>query len=232
LDTIEAFPAIIKTDTKTGYKTVGIANLSVAGWKENNLLSKSTVISSPYFTFDGMNQYGLAVCALSVPFGSSSAIDSSKTTLHDLTVDRVIMDKTKNVKEAIDLLSQYNVKMEERYPTHYMIADSEGNSAIVEYINGSMKIIENEEDYQIATNFILYDNENLKGYSSERYAEFEKSLSQASGILSMEAALELLEENVVPGEAQWSVVYNLTKRTMAVEFYGDYDKTYYYDINE
>ncbi|MDF2487321.1 MAG: choloylglycine hydrolase [Herbinix sp.] len=163
---------------------------------------------------------------------SSSAIDSSKTTLHDLAVNRVILGKAKNVKEAIDLLSQYNVKMEERYPTHYMIADFDGNSVIVEYINGSMKVIENQEEYQIATNFVLYDNENLKGYSSERYAEFEKSLSQAGGILSIEAALELLEENVVPGEAQLSVVYNLTKRTMAVEFCGDYDKTYYYDINE
>lgn len=230
LDTETAIPSVIRTNTKGGGKTIGVSNLSWVGWNDSNPISKLAVISSPYFTFDGMNEYGVAVSTMSVPIRAESSADDSKITIHDLTVVRTIIDRAKSVEDAIKLLSQYHVKMEDRYPTHYMIADAEGNSVIVEYIDGEMKVIENPENYQIATNFALYNNEELTGYSSERYRAFEKVLSQSNGIISEDSALELLEENIMPGEAQWSVVYNLSKKTMAIEFYGDYENTYNYAI--
>ncbi len=232
LDTTVAIPSIIKTNTKSGYKTIGVTNLNVGGWSDSDPITKLTVISSPYFTFDGMNEYGVAASAMTVPISAKSDVDNSKIMIHDLTVVRVIIDKARSVEEAIELLSKYNIKMEEKYPSHYMIADSEGNSAIVEYIDGIMRVIEKTGNYQISTNFALYNNEKLQGYSSDRYKAFEKVLSQTNGIISVEAALELLEENTVDGEAQWSVVYNLSKKTMAVEFYGDYENTYNYSIED
>lgn len=231
LDTEEAIPSIIKTNPKDFFKTIGVTDLRRGGWNESSILSRLTAISSPYYTYDGMNEYGLAVASLSVPISSSSRVDGSKITIHDITVNRVIIDKAKNVKDAIELLSKLNIKMEETYPSHYMIADSEGNSAVIEYIDGAMKVINKNGNYQIATNFILYDNKELNGYSSNRYLAFDKELSKTNGIISVDDALKLLEENVVAGKAQWSVVYNLSKKTMAVEFNNDYNNTYYFNID-
>ncbi len=232
LDTEIAVPSVIRTDPKGKNKTIGVANLHVAGWKENSALSKTTVLTSPYFTFDGMNAYGVAIASLTVPTGSRVDADENKVTIHDLTVDRVVMDKAESVEDAIQLLSGFNIKMEAKYPTHYMIADATGNSVIIEYINGSMKVLERNEDYQVATNFILYQNQKLQGYSSERYRAFDHALAQRQGIISVEDALNLLEQNIVPGEGQWSVVYNLTKKTMTVAFYGDYENIHEYGLDQ
>ncbi len=231
LDTLEAIPSIIKTNTSTGYKTIGVTNFARGGWNENNPVLKLTALSSPYYTLDGVNEYGLAVASSSVPTGSGSKADERKISIHDITVNRVIIDKARNVEEAISLLSKFNIKMEKTYPTHYMIADAEGNCAVIEYIDGNMKVIEKTGNYQIATNFILYNNKKLIGYSSGRYMAFDKVLSQTNGIISAEAALELLEKNVVPGEAQWSVVYNLSKKTMTIKFHNDIENTYYYSVD-
>lgn len=230
LDTEQAIPCVVKTDSETGYKGIGVANLMVAGWTESTPITKLTSLSSPYFTFDGMNEYGVAACSLSVP-NSVAGIDDSKVTLYDLTVVRTLIDQSKNVDEAIELLSHYNIKMEFHYPSHYMIADQKGNSAIVEYVDGQMQVLRSSDSYQIATNFLLYQNEQKIGYSSERYGRFEKVLSQTDGILSVDEALELLEANTTHGEGQWSVVYNLTQRTMTVEFEGHYETTYHFDMN-
>lgn len=231
LDTTETIPLCLKTNTKNGFKTIGMANLVNMGWNNSNLISKLTALSAPYFTFDGMNENGVAVAAMSVPYGSRSDINKNKNTLYDYAVIRLVMDKAKNVKDAIKLLSQYNIKMEETYPSHYMIGDATGNSVVIDYVDGSMKVIEKEGDYQIATNMLSYHNEEHMGYSSDRYKAFETALSETKGIISVEDALKLLEDNTTPGEAQWASVYNLSDKTMSVEFYGDYENTYTYKIN-
>ncbi len=229
-DTEVSIPFVLKTNSKNSLKTIGMADLRNLGWNNTNLVSKMTALSAPYYTFDGMNENGVAVASMSVPFGSRSDIDENKITLYDYSVIRLTLENAENVDDAIEQLSQYNVKMEHTYPSHYMIADGAGNCAVIDYIDGSMKVIRKEDNYQIATNMLTYNNEKHQGYSAERYQNFEKVLSEKSGVISIEDALELLIENTVPGDEQWSTVYNLTDKTMSVKFYGDYENTYTYEI--
>ncbi len=230
LDTAVAIPFVLKTNSKNGFKTVGMANLHNVSWSNENLVSKFTALAAPYYTFDGMNEKGVAIGSLSVPIGSKSDINDNKITLYDYSVIRLTIEKAKNVEDAIQQLLQYNVKMEDKYPSQYMIADATGNCAVIDYVDGSMKVVEKEGNYQIATNMLLYNNENHLGYSSERFKEFEKVLYKKNGIISIEDALKLLIEQTVPGEAQWSSVYDLTDKTMTVKFYGDYENTYTYKL--
>jgi hypothetical protein len=229
-DTEIAIPFALKTNSKNGFRTIGMANLQNLGWNNANLVSKFTALAAPYYTFDGMNEKGVAIGALSVPVGSKSDIKANKVTLYDYSVIRLTIEKAKSVDDAIKQLLKYNVKMEDKYPSQYMIADSAGNCAVIDYVDGSMKVVEKEGNYQIATNMLLYNNENHQGYSSDRYKAFEKVLSETDGIISVEDALGLLIENTVPGEAQWSSVYNLTDKTMSVKFHGDYENTYTYQL--
>ncbi len=231
-DTEVSIPFVLKTNSKNDFKTIGMADLRNLGWNNSNLVSKMTALSAPYYTFDGMNENGVAVAAMSVPVGSRSDIDENKTTLYDYAVIRLTLEKAENVDDAIKQLSQYNVKMEDTYPSHYMIADAAGNCAVIDYVDGSMKVIRKGDTYQIATNMLTYNNEKHQGYSAERYQAFDKVLTEKLGVISVEDALELLVENTVPGDEQWSSVYNLTDKTMSVKFYGDYENTYTYDIVE
>lgn len=230
LDTTVTIPFVLKTNSRNGFKTVGIANLHNLGWNDSNLVSKLTAIAAPYYTFDGMNENGVAIGGLSVPEGSRSDINDSKTTLYDYAVIRLTIEKAKSVEDAIQRLSQYNIKMEDMYPSHYMIADAAGNCAVIDYVDGSMKVIMKEGNYQIATNMLSYNNDQHQGYSSYRYNGFDKVLSERSGVISVEDALELLIKYTTPGEAKWSSVYNLTDKTLSVKFYGDYENTYTYSL--
>jgi predicted choloylglycine hydrolase len=230
-DTTETIPFVLKTNSEKGYKTIGMVDLHNLGWNNSNLISKLTALSAPYYTFDGINEKGVAVASLAVPVGSKSDINSNKITLYDYAVMRLTIDKAKNVEDAIKQLSHYNINMSITYPSHYMIADEAGNCAIIDYIDGSMKVIRKEGSYQIATNMISFNNEKHLGYSANRYEAFDKALSETEGIISVEDAFKLLEENTTPGEAKWSSIYNLTDKTMCVEFYGDYDNTYSYQLN-
>ncbi len=230
LDTEVTIPFVLKTNSQNGFKTLGMANLHNVNWNNTNLVSKLTALAAPYYTFDGMNEKGVAIGGMSVPKGSKSDINDNKITLYDYAVVRLTIEKAISVEDAIKQLLQYNIKMADKYPSHYMIADADGNSAVIDYVDGEMKIVKKEGNYQIATNMLSFNNEKHLGYSSDRYRAFEKTLSETDGIISIEDAFKLLEENTTPGEAKWSSIYNLTDKTMSVEFYGDYEKTYIYRL--
>lgn len=230
LDTEEAIPFVLHTNSKTGFKTVGMVNLRQVNWSNRNLITKLIALTAPYYTLDGMNEKGIAIGSLSIPAGSKSDVNDNKINLYDYSVIRLALEKAESVEDMIALLSQYNVKMEELFPSQYMIADASGNCAVIGYVEGSMKVVEKKGNYQIATNMLLYHNEEHLGYSAGRYRAFEKVLSEADGIITEEDALKLLIDNTVAGEAQWSSVYNLTDKTMSVKFHGDYENTYSYQL--
>jgi hypothetical protein len=57
------------------------------------------------------------------------------------------------VDEAVELLQEYNVIMTDP-PIHYLVADANGESLIIEFIDKVMKIFQSE-DYGIITNFLI-----------------------------------------------------------------------------
>lgn len=60
-------------------------------------------------------------------------------------------------------------------------------------MQNDIKFIETDENYQLATNFIMYNNLNI-GSGKERYQQVEKRLAKTGGIISQEDAMKLLDE--------------------------------------
>jgi hypothetical protein len=127
------------------------------------------------------------------------------------------LDKAATVDEAVGLLRQYNIYFSGGIECHFLIADASGKSLIVEYYDGGLQTVMTDEAYQIASNFIAYNEVNIgEGFDEfERYDAVKGAIDSNGGCLDKEQAVAILAEVGVFSESrdklQWSVVYNLTE---------------------
>ncbi len=117
------------------------------------------LLASPYFSADGMNEYGMIAAALSLP-QEDSPFDTNKITIHALFVVRLVLDYAKTVNEAVDLLKKYNISFNSfkdiSVGAHYILSDRTGNSVIIEFVNHDMKVIRSKKPWQAVTNFKMF----------------------------------------------------------------------------
>lgn len=208
------------TKPDNGYASVATVNLSFAGYDEKHLpdglgIDSFLVLAAPYLPFDGMNEKGVAMALLAVP-EADGGFDPDKITLNTTTAIRLVLDKAASVDEAVSLLQKYNIYFSGGIECHYLIADASGKSVIIEYYDGAMQTVETKEDFQIASNFIAYNDLKI-GEGATEFARYDAVMAAIEGNgnrLSNTQALSLLAE--VGGRAgdtdrlQWSALYNLT----------------------
>ncbi len=217
------------TNPDDGYASVSTVNLSFAGYDESTLpkgisINSFLVLVAPYLPFDGMNEKGVAIALLAVP-EAAAPNDPNKVTLNTTTTIRLVLDKAASVDEAIQLLKNYNIYFSGGIDCHYLIADATGKSVLVEYYDGALRVVETNEDYQIASNFIAYNGVNIgEGFSEfDRYDTVEEEILRNDKVLSNQQAVDLLAKvGVLDGDTdklQWSVLYNLT--TGGIELFAN-----------
>ena len=211
------------TSPSQGYKSVSTTALKFYGYTENFLftgINKDNIhlLGSPYIPCDGMNEKGLAIGFLYIPEIDYKK-DDTKITLNSTTMIRVILDKASTVKEAIELIKQYNVYFSADILCHYLLADASGDSALVEYWNGGVQVLTTHDNYQIATNYIACKPLNYEEdwFEIERARTVENSILESGGHLTNQQAIDL-SVNVggyIDGTdiLQWTVIYNLTRKT-------------------
>lgn len=209
------------TDPDDGYASVSTVNLTFAGYSADNLpvggisANNFLTLAAPYLPFDGMNEKGVSIALLAVPEAQPPQ-SHEKITLNTTTAIRLVLDNAASVNEAVDLLLQYNIYFSADVPCHYLIADSTGASVIVEYWDGTLQTIVPDTDYQIASNFIAYDELNIgNGLTEfERFDAVKDSIEKGNGVLSeIDAIMLLADIGIYNGNMdilQWSVIYNLT----------------------
>lgn len=222
-----AIPMKISLYNKDSYKSLAFLDMTELDWDENTYdtveLDAKLTLAAPYSPKDGMNEYGLAVACLTDAKGMYP--QTNKITLFDETIPRLILDKAKTVDEAIQLVDNYNL-FYIISPLHFFIADAQGDSAVIEFVEGRMVIVKKSRNYQIVSNFTLYQNPKLVGFGKDRYENLERALEKRQGVISENEALDLLKRNTIPGDEQWSAVYNLTKRSVLITFAKEYKYQY------
>ena len=207
----------VYTNPDNGYSSVSTVCLVFAGYGEDSLPDSWTnsflTLAAPYLPFDGMNEKGVCVCSLAVP--AADAPVTGKAMINTTVAMRLILDKASNADEAIELLKGYDIYFSGGIPCHFLLADKSGKSVIIEYYDGGLKVVEPEEQLQVASNFIAYNNLNIgDGYSEfERYEKAYDTILEKKCNLSAEEAMALLAEVGVISDGvdklQWSVVYNM-----------------------
>lgn len=122
------------------------------------------------------------------------------------------------------------------YDYHYFIADSFGNTAVIEYINGEMKVLRGNE---YAMNFYLSeggDNRRAIGYDREKTVS--ACLEVCGGTMEEKEAADLLWRCLVSFRHRrgymiktlWSAVYNCSVPSVTLYSDGDFTKSYRFDL--
>jgi hypothetical protein len=228
---------LLYTEPDNRYASVSIVNLSYAGYDENHLpepnrLSSFLTLGAPYLSFDGMNECGVTMAFLAVPYAEPPQ-QEGKISLNTTTAIRLVLDKAANVDEAVELLKQYNYYFSGDVECHYLIADPSGKSVIVEFLEEEVKVVESQKNYQIASNFIAYNGLNIgEGQEAfDRYDGIEEELKDKNGIITPGEAMNLLEKVKIPDKTQWSVIYNLVTKKFAVCIDENFEVKYEFEFN-
>ncbi len=197
-----------------------------------SLMDKIICLAAPYAPLDGINDAGVS-CGIFMSYqGGEKTMptdqDTDKPDFTSTTLLRLILDYADSVEEAVEIASSYDLHDSANTSYHYMVADSTGKSAILEWTNGTdltdndgsqrtLKVIYNDQDsnigereaasdYQLITNFILqpgyYDDspaEEKKG--ADRYDRLYEELQKTDALLPDEqAAMDLLQ---IVGRRSW-----------------------------
>ncbi len=228
-------PALLLfTDPPNGYASISMVDISYLGYDRDDAswADHTQLLSAPYLPFDGLNERGLAVGLMAVPTADGGE-DPQKVTIGTLHVVRVLLDYAKDIEEVLALLQGYNVDFQGGPPVHYLVADATGNSVVIEYIKGEMKVVRNTDPWQVSTNFIISEsNPESRKYRCKRYATAESTLKQENGHISPVEAMTLLKNVSGSGSHPtiWSTVYNMTTGSIQVVMGKEYEKVYEFNL--
>ncbi len=213
---------VLFTDPPDGYASVSAVDLVFLGYSNNpdlNAISeRGRLLGAPYYSLDGMNEKGVAIGMMAIPT-ARSPYDLSKITIGELQVIRLVLDFAMTVQEAVQLISRFNVALAQP-PVHYLIADRTGNSAIVEFLNGTVQVIHNKVPWQVATNFNLSGSRAMTDFQQAdcwRYKLLWSELDKTGGNITTELGMRLLQnvsQTFSNGGTMWSAVYNLSNGQM------------------
>ena len=202
------------------------------------LMNKITCLAAPFAPLDGINDAGVS-CGIYMTYQgepeNNNAVptdqnDPNKPDITSTTMLRLILDYADDVDEAVELVKQYNLHDSANTSFHYMVADSTGKSAILEWVpvggkdetdndgsarklvvtynTGDEKIGEEEgnSDFQWITNFIIQPDYYTKDEDKaglDRYKQIYSDLSETDGVVKDEwAAMEILK---TVGRRSWGI---------------------------
>ena len=154
----KACDALVVTDyPKDGYASISTVNLDFvkqgAGFASYFISDEIMSVAALYAPIDGMNEKGLCVSVNMIQDSATISQNTGKPDITTTTAIRLMLDKAATTEEALTLLGQYDLHASMNYMVHFAIADSEGNSVAVEYID-------NEIRFEILTK-TLEENSNM-----------------------------------------------------------------------
>ncbi|MCP4540089.1 MAG: linear amide C-N hydrolase [Chloroflexi bacterium] len=215
-------PALLLfTDPPDGYASVSMVDIGylVGEYKVDMLTDlpledRRPLLDAPFWPFDGMNEHGLVIGMAAVSPGHVPP-DPDKETIGSLGVMREVLDHARDTDEAVAILQNYNIDMEGGPPLHYLVADPSGRSVLVEFYQGEIILITNQNAWHQATNFLVSSTGESAAGQCRRYDHITEQLTEAQGRLTALGAIDLLSEVSQEG-TQWSIVYGLNTTDVTV----------------
>lgn len=216
--------AIVYTDPGEGrhasYSTIDLSFLGLDADKDVETIGqKILTLAAPYVPLDGINDAGVA-CGIFMSYqgegkGTPTDTQTDRPDITSTTLLRLILDYADSVEDAVALAQQYDLHDSASSCFHYMVADSTGRSAILEWVgtgadhdvDGAQRqlnvlwndtdALSDSADWQVVTNFIktpgYYDGTTAERKGLDRYEHLTAALRETDGIVAdKNAAMDLL----------------------------------------
>ena len=216
--------AIVYTDPGEGrhasYSTIDLSFLGLDADKDVETIGqKILTLAAPYVPLDGINDAGVA-CGIFMSYqgegkGTPTDTQTDRPDITSTTLLRLILDYADSVEDAVALAQQYDLHDSASSCFHYMVADSTGRSAILEWVgtdadhdtDGAQRqlnvlwndtdALSDSSDWQVVTNFIkapgYYDGTTAEMKGLDRYEHLAAALRETDGIVAdKDAAMDLL----------------------------------------
>lgn len=223
---------IISSRPDEGYASVSTVNMDFiqAGGLDISILPDQVQAAiALYAPLDGMNEKGLAVSVNMIEDTDTIEQNTDKPDITTTTAIRLLLDQAADVEEALDLLNQHDLHASMGMMIHLALADAEGNSVAVEYVNNEMVVTQTP----VVTNFYLAEGEKYgigSTQSHTRYDLLQQALidKQTMTETDVRDALDSVsKDNFGEFEStEWSIVMN--QHTKEVTYYHreNYDNGY------
>jgi len=233
----EYSPAVLLfTHPPDGYASVSMVNVGywfeeveVRALTDLSILERQALLRLPRYPYDGMNEHGLVVGMAAVP-ESEMPHDPGRHDIGSLLVIREVLDRARDVDQAVAILASYNISWRGGPPLHYLIADPSGRSVLVEFYQGKMIVIPNEGPWHLATNHLRTVAMDTEQSGCWRYDKIQQRLEEAKGQLAAQEAMDLLAGVSVPG-TQWSIVYGMSTGDVHVVMGRQYDNVHTFRLD-
>ena len=240
---------------KKGYASLAVSDMSHFGYSLEELptsfMKKLLCLAAIYAPVDGINEKGLCTSVMALPRQPANQ-QTGKHSVGTSVIMRLWLDRCATVQEALDLLATVDVRHDSLVGSgyHYMVADSLGDCAIVEFDKeeGWKTMVVRkpaEANHLLVTNHLLSDKfrttepdptvGNPNSRSWWRYEVAENYLGQRNGVLTSDQVMECLglvhwEHLELPNGkievTQYSNVYDQSALTLRMRPWNDYSRIY------
>jgi choloylglycine hydrolase len=201
----QASPAmVLRADPPHGYASISLVDMAYLGVGADPTGDRR-LLNAPLLPFDGMNERGLVV-GLAADDAARVRPEPGKPTVGSVRILRLVLDSAATVDEAVSVFSRYNLDFDGGPPLHYLIADATGASAVIEFVDGRMRVERGQGDWQVLTNVPVIGVPEQERRADRRYRVLATALSATGGVVDHRAGLELLND-VRQGHTRWSVTY-------------------------
>jgi len=246
---------MVRTRPRGGYRSMSLVSMSHIGMTGAQLADGETdlsmLVAAPYAMMDGVNEKGFCISVLALTGGDCARqYNKEKHSIMTTVLMRLLLDRAATVEEALALCRQYNffadgeqrrVPWRDKTNYHFLLSDASGRTVVLEYVRedglkGKGPWVMNVIDARFVTNFYLAEGWRNVIRPDDRYPILKQRLSEKQGVLTEAEAMALLREvcqkpsSSDDPSTQWSVVYNLTRRTATVCPAGDYSRSFTFSL--
>ena len=239
---------------KKGYASIAVSDMSHFGYSLEKLpegfAASLSCLASIYAPVDGINEKGLCTSIMALPKQASQQ-DTPRHDVGTTIIMRLWLDRCATVEEALALLETVDVRHDAGVGSgyHYMVADASGDCAVVEFDkeDGWKTMIVRKdpaEPYMLVTNHLLspkyyttVPDEAVGNPHSKSWWRYETAgayLQAHGGTLTLEEAQECLSQvhwkdlvwdNGMVEDTQYSNVYDQKNITLSLRNWNTYDIT-------
>jgi hypothetical protein len=216
------------------YSSISFCRSIDLGFGHKDLLGyTSTVFGNklllaPFFAMDGINEHGLTVAVAGLR-QTTNRPGGDRKRIFIAFLMRKILDQTRNVEEAIDLVERFVPFDLDRNSLngHLIVTDASGRSVILEYEQDQWKKIPPGGAWQVLTTKPIY-NVSDQALRDEcwRYRTISEALESTAGDVDWQAGMGILQDVSQVGTT-WSVVYAPSTKELYFSVYQDWDVIYH-----